>query len=550
MKRDEFFHFVLIPFIIGILGGFSAILFRKLINFFEFLYSEINMFSDDRLYLLTMPFLFWFSYFLISKLLINTSNVTLDNIAKKISIMSGNFSLLKGFLVLFLTSLNIGFGVPVGREAPIAKLGGLFGEVLLKFINVLKVNIPIYLGAAVSSSIAATFNAPLAGIILGLEIIIGRINTYIIIPMIVSCATATMMAREYLGDYTAFFVPHLEFKSIYFYLVPLEGLFFGVMAVLLFYFLNFFREIRVGFRKKWLKIVIFNGFVVGLLIYLVPQSRGVGYEYVTALFKDGFTVHQVFIIMVVKFLAVVITLGSGLFGGLMSPSIFIGAFGGYFLGDVFIHLGVDPKVLALVGSVAMLSAVSRAPLRSSVIIIELTHSYQLLIPSLIIGSISSFIVSKFEVGGYFKRSLIQKGIDIENPNVIKFLKILKISKYLKNIPSLKEETSLQKAKRIFKKYHIKNIAVTNEKNYFKGVVSVKDLRRKYFRIKKLKVKDLVNSKVIYLKEDAEVEEIVKILGLLNSSEVPFVSKDGKYLGMVDIKAIVRDLSLVDRYKII
>jgi CIC family chloride channel protein len=550
MRKDEFLHFVLIPLIIGILGGFSAVLFRWFIKYFEHLYQKMDVFHSNLSYLFTMPLVFWFSYYLISKLLINTSNVTLDNIAKKISIMAGNFSILKGFLVLFLTSFNIGFGAPVGREAPIAKLGGLLGEVFLKIVHVPKVNIPIYLGAAVSSAIAATFNAPLAGIILGIEIIIGKINTYIIIPMIVSCATATMFAREFLGDYTAFFVPHLEFREIYFYIVPILGVVFAILSIVMFYFFDFFRELRVVFRHKWNKIVLFNGFVVGVLIYVVPESMGVGYEYITALFKGDFGIHQALIIMTVKFIAVVITIGSGLFGGLMSPSIFIGSFGGYFIGGLFVHFGVDPKVLALVGSVAMLSGISRAPLRSSIIIIELTHSYQMLIPSLIVGSITAFIVAKFEPGGYFKRSLIQKGIDIENPKVVKFLKSIEFSKYYKNIQPVNYETSLAKISKLFRKYHTKYLPVVDENNILVGMVSLRDLRKHYFNRKKLKVKDIMNKKPLILHKNSGLDELIKTLGLFNASTIPYVDENGKYVSMIDLNKIYKDLALIDRYKLI
>ncbi|NPA87923.1 chloride channel protein [Caminibacter pacificus] len=549
MRRDEFLHFVFIPVVLGIIGGFSAILFRKLIAFFKFLFVNINFLHNDVFYLFTMPFIFLFSYFLINKLLINTSNITLDHIAKKISLMAGNFSIIKGLLVLFLTSLNIGFGLPVGREAPIAKLGGLLGEIFIKIIKVAKVNIPIYLAAAVSSAIAATFNAPLAGVILAIEIIVGRINTYIIIPLIVSTATATLIAREFLGDYTAFFVPHLEFSNIYFYIVPIVGVVFALLSVVVFYFFEFFRKLRVTLKDYWYKIVVFNGFLVGLLIWAVPEIRGVGYEYITALFKNGFDFYQVFIITFTKLIAIIITFGSGLFGGLMSPSIFIGAFGGYMIGDFFIHLGADPRVLALVGSVAMLAGISKAPLRSTIIIIELTHSYQLLIPSLIASSITAFIVSKYEPGGYFKRSLIQKGIDIENPNVLRFLDKMKVYSYLVYIEPLRADLSVKEAFLHFRKNNFKSMPVVDENNKLIGVLSFKDIRLK-LKNKNEKIKNVLNTHPIVWRENYKSDEIVKVLGLISSEYVPYVNVSGEYEGMVNLKKLLKDLSMIDRYKII
>ena len=332
--------------------------------------------------------------------------------------------------------------------------------------------------------------------------------------------------------------------------MPIEGVFFAFLALIMAYFFDIFREMRIKYKRKWDKIVILNGFIVGLLIVAVPEIRGVGYSYVTALFRDGFTFTQVFVITAVKLIAVIIAIGSGLFGGLMSPSIFIGAFGGYFLGDVFIYFNVDPKVFALVGSVAMLSGISRAPLRSSVIIIELTHSYQLLIPSLIAASITSFIVAKFEPGSYFKRSLIQKGIDIENQKVLDFLNKIKFEKYLLNITPVTEDTKISKIKTLFKKHHIRYLPVVNNDNVLVGIISVRDLRKAYFKSKNMKTRDLMSRHPVIFHKDISVEEMVKILGMLSASYVPYVDKENRYMGMLDLHKLLKDLSMIKGYKII
>jgi CIC family chloride channel protein len=551
MNKNEFIHFLFIPLVIGILGALSAIGFRWLIDLFSNLYQTINIFHNNSFLLLIIPFLFWLSHFLITKLSINPSNVTLDNIAKKISILRGNFSILKGFLMLFLTSLNIGFGIPLGREAPIAKLGGLLGDILFKYAHINKVNLPIYLGASVSSAIAATFNAPLAGIILGLEIIIGKINTYIIIPMIVACATSTLLASEFLGNYRAFYVPHMQYSDKYLYIVPFEGILFAFITLGMFIFFDLFRELRVLLRHQWEKIIIFNGLIVAIFLYLVPQSKGVGYEYVTALFtSNSLNAEHIFLILIVKFIVVVISLSSGLFGGLMSPSIFIGAFGGYLFGDILFFNNIDPRIMALIGTVAMLGGMSRAPLRSSIIIVELTQSYQLLIPSLIAASISSFIVAKFEPGSYFRRSLVQKGIDLQNPKVMLFIQNIDFSKYFKYVKPIKDDVFVSKLFHIFRKRHIRYVPVVDNNNKLIGVVSVRDLRKRFFNKKHKLIKNIMSKKPIVFSESSSVNEIIKVLGLMNSTVVPYIDKNGKYIAMIDLNKLIKDIAMQDRYKII
>ena len=232
----------------------------------------MDVYHTNLIYIFVIPAVFYISHKVISKAPINPSNITIDEIAKKIMLISGNFSLLKGFIVLILTSFSIGFGVPVGREGPIAKLGGLISEVFLKIIKAPRINLPIYLSAGVSSAIAATFNAPIAGIIFGIEMIMGKINSYILIPLIIACTTSTLISRELIGDFTAFYVPHLIYNNDYLIFVPIEAIFFGVLSLIFLFSIKKFRFLKYKYHQKWPEIVIFLGIFVGLLIYLTKLS--------------------------------------------------------------------------------------------------------------------------------------------------------------------------------------------------------------------------------------------------------------------------------------
>ena len=539
----EILHFFIIPIIIGIIGGFSAIVFREFISFFTLIYNSIDIFHSTYFYLFTMPLIFYISYIIVTKLAINPSNVTIDEVAKKISLMVGKFSFLKGIIVLFITSLSIGFGVPVGREGPIAKLGGLMSEIFLIVSKVPRIDLPIYLSAGVSSAIAATFNAPIAGIIFGIEIIIGKINSYIIIPLVISCATATLIAREFLGDFTAFYVPHLFYDERYLFYVPLEAIILGFVCAFFMFSLKQFRIMRVTYRKYWGIVVLILGLIVGALIVLTPQTRGVGYEYVEKIFHDTYNSFDALKIMFAKLIGVILSIGSGIFGGIMSPSIFIGAFGGYWFGNELVQYGLDPLVFALIGSATMLAGVSRAPLRSSIIITELTHSYQLLLPILVSSSIASFILSKMEPGSYFKRGLIQRGIDIENEDIIKYLEQCDLKKFIEKVKPLKSDTSLKSAIKIFKKLHISYLPVVEDEKLI-GIVSLRDIRKRHFLRKKrgIKVEEIMSKEPFSISEDYLQEDIFKALSMLNANYIPYTTKDGKYIGMININKLLKDLS--------
>ena len=550
MILEELVHFFIIPVIIGMIGGASAFLFRFFVRFFTSIYSLMDVFHSAYFYLITMPVLFYVSNYLITKLLINQSNVTIDEIAKKISFMAGKFSFFKGYLVLVLTSISIGFGVPIGREGPIAKLGGLLSEVFLLIGKTQRINLPIYLSAGVSAAIAATFNAPIAGIIFGIEIIIGRINSYIVIPLVVSCATATLISRELIGDFTAFYVPHLTYDNKYLLYVPIEAIFFSLISIMLVFFLKEFRVLRVRYRKRWSYVVILLGFIVGLIIVLDPQVKGVGYKYVSALFGNAYDTKEALYIMLSKLLGVILSIGSGIFGGLMSPTIFIGAFGGYWLGGEFLQYGMDPRVFALVGSAAMLSGISRAPLRSSIIITELTHSYQLLLPILIASSITGYILSKFEPGSYFKRSLIQKGIDIENETINSYLQKSNLSKFIEKVQALDAGTPIKIVIKRFKSLHVSYLPVVKG-GILVGVVSLRDIRKRHFmHRKKLYAIDIMSAEPFSISQGHSKEDIFKALTVLNIGYVPYVDENKKYIGMLNLNRLIKDMSFTQKiYKI-
>ncbi len=549
-SRGEILHFFIIPIVIGSIGGFSAIFFRKLIDFFSYLYNIFDIYHSNYFYILTMPFLFWVSNLLINKFLIDKTNVTIDNIAKKISLMSGKFSYIKGLFVLFLSSLSIGFGAPVGREAPIAKMGGILSEIFLKLTKTQRIDLPIFLSAGISAAIAATFNAPIAGIIFGLEIIIGKINAYIVIPLMVSCVTATAIAREYIGNFTAFYVPPINYDDKYLIFIPFEAIFFSVICIIFLKSIRKFEFLRYKFRRKWSYIVLAIGFLVAVIIIIEPHTKGVGYGFISQLYSDAYDKQDILFIFLLKIVGVVLSFGSGIFGGLMSPSIFIGSFGGYWFGDFFVNFGLDPKVFAIIGSSAMLAGVSKAPLRTSIIMTELTHTYELLLPILIASSITGYLLSKSEPGSYFKRSLIQKGIDLDNKLVENYFEKCDLTKFLKKITPISEDAGIREIRKIFRRYHVRYIPVIKDEKLV-GIISLRDYRKKYLtKRRNIKAVDIMSHHPYYIKEGYSSKDIFKALSTLDVNLIPYTNKDGKYLGMIDISRLLKDISLSENvYKI-
>ncbi len=527
-------HFFFIPITLGILGGFSALLFRRLISYSHSIL--ITFFKVPYAYPFLLPIVFLFTYQISRKLLVSPENVTVDEIAKKIALERGGFDPQKGLLVLLLTSFNIGFGAPVGREGPIAKLGGVLSELFNKIFRSDGLHFPIYLTCGVSAALSATFNAPAAAVLFGTEVVLGKINSYILIPLLISSSTATLVARYFLGNFRAFVVPHLTYSTSEIPFFPFVSLLAAVSVLAISYSLKFFEFLRLSLKDYWHLASLVLGLLVGFLLYLTPQAAGVGYREITDLFFGNFSPEKAGEIAFIKGLAVVLTFGSGVFGGFMAPAIFMGAFGGYSLGALF---SSHPQVFALAGTAAFLSAISGAPLRSSLIIVELTHSYQLIVPILFTSALTNYFMGIFFQSRFFKRALFHKGIDVEKVLIENFT----IKDFIVPVEPVGEEEEVEKVKQRLLEGKERYLPVVNPLNKLVGIISLRDISVASFYDFSLKVKDVMVKEPFFISEDSDLSELLKAVSLIEKGKLPVVDRNRFYLGMFDCDRFIRELSL-------
>jgi len=527
-------HFFLIPVLLGLLGGLSAFLFRALISLFNSLFN--SSFGSPAYYPFVIPIIFSITFLISRKLLVSPENVTIDEIARKVALERGGFDPKKGLLILGFTSFNIGFGAPVGREGPIAKLGGVLAELVNKVLKVDGLHFPIYLTCGISSALSATFNAPVAAVLFGAEVVLGKINSYILIPLIVSSATATVVARYFLGDFRAFWVPHLSYDSSELPLFLVVSVLAAASVLLILNLLKFFTFLRSSLKDYWYFAVITCGLLVGFLLWMFPQTAGVGYEQVTLLFKGAYSPEKAGEIAFVKALAVCLTFGSGVFGGFMAPAIFIGAFGGFSVGS---FISSTPGAFALAGAAAFLTGISGAPLRSSLIIVELTHNYQLIVPILLTSAFTNYFLGALSQVRFFKRTLYHKGIDIEK--LLPF-KELSIDKFITFVEPVNESSSVSLLKERFLKEAERYIPVVNDDNRLVGIVSVRDLRLTLFFGEDLKVRDVMTSEPFFIYKDSSLSDLIKAISLLDRGKIPVVERDRSYVGMFSCDDFLKALT--------
>jgi len=301
-----------------------------------------------------------------------------------------------GVVKLFASSLTIGTGGSAGREGPIVQMGGSVGSTLAQALGFTRRDLVVLVGCGSAGGIAASFNAPIAGAMFALEIILREFEVRVFAPIMLASVTATMTARAMAGMHTAPHEFHLRSTPELLAYVAL-GILGGVMAVSYTRGMDFADALFHGRIQNaisaWLGSqsdtvrCVLGGLVVGALGIAVPAIMGSGAESLSAATAGELTWHVLVAAAVLKLVATAVTLGSGASGGTFFPSLFIGGMSGGAFGALLEHLfpGATggPGSYALVGMAACVAGFTRAPLTAIVIVFELTNDYTAILPLMV-----------------------------------------------------------------------------------------------------------------------------------------------------------------------
>ncbi|MCH8885785.1 MAG: chloride channel protein [SAR324 cluster bacterium] len=348
-------------------------------------------------------------------------------------ITKGGFIRPRVVLVKSLASaITIGSGGSVGREGPIVQIGATIGSTLGYLLHLPPRTMRTFVACGAAGGIAATFNAPIAGALFAVEIILGDFGFIQLGPIITSAVTATVVSRAVVGNFSAFEVPDYHLVNP-FELIPYIGLglLCGVVAVIFIRLLDkmewlFERKIRIHDALK----PALGGLAIGLIGLQFPEIFGVGYEAVNAALHGNIALELMALLVLVKLVATTITLASGGSGGIFAPSLFLGAMTGGTVGKAvntfFPAWSAASGAYALVGMAAMVGATTQAPITAIVIIFELTNDYKIILPLMISTIVAVLTASTLWRDSIYTHKLRRKGIDMESgpdANVLKKVRV-------------------------------------------------------------------------------------------------------------------------------
>lgn len=383
---------------------------------------------------------------------------------------------------ILASALSIATGGSVGREGPIVQIGGAIGSSVGQLFRVRAVQMKTLVGCGVAAGIAAGFNAPMAGTLFALELIVSDFGLTAFTPILVSAVVATAVTHHFSGNVTAFILPEFDVVSVW--EMPLY-LVLGLVAGLVGYV--FSRSIYVAedlsAKTKvplWIRPAL-GGLVVGCIAQGYPHVLGAGYGTILRLFDGAFSLQLLLGLVVLKIIATSATVGSGGSGGVFVPSLFIGAMLGAGFGVVMNHLfpehTASPAAYALVGMAAVNGACTLAPLSAIVVLLEITGRYNMMLPLMLAVGVASLVSRKLSPESIYTERLRRMGIHSHHGQDVNILRAIPVARAVRHgEAAIADTASFASLIGLALDTRRNVIFTTDDQARFTGVIVLQDLK--------------------------------------------------------------------------
>jgi len=380
------------------------------------------------------------------------------------------------------SAICIGSGGSAGREGPIVQIGSALGSTIGQMFRMSGDRVKILVGCGAAAGISSVFNAPIAGVIFSLEIILGDFAIKTFSPVILSSVVASVITRTFLGNHPAFAVPDYSLVSAWeIPMYAVMGIALGAVAVMFTRGLDQMETVFDNWKiPTWSKPAI-GGLLMGCLAIFYPQVLADGYQTIRLTLYGNMEVWLLVILIFGKTLATCLTLGSGSSGGIFAPSLFIGAVAGGSFGVLanFLFPGVTatPGAYALVGMAGMVAGATHAPITALLIIFEMTSDYRIILPLMVTVVFSALVAGKLFPHSIYTVKLVKRGIDLKGGKDVNILKSHKVSEIVDNqFETIPAATTLLDIFHTIERSRESYFVVVDRNGFMKGIVSFQDIR--------------------------------------------------------------------------
>lgn len=459
------------------------------------------------------------------------------------------------------SAITIGFGGSVGAEAPIVLTGSAIGSNLGQLFKLDKRSLMVLAGCGAAAAIAGIFKAPIAGLVFTLEVLMVDLSMASLLPILVSCVTATCFSYIFVGD-SSLFTFNLD-NAWLLERVPsnlLLGVFCGVVSL---YFMRTMTACEDGFAKlskrPYLKLLV-GGALLSTLIFLFPSLYGEGYAAIDILlngkteadwnavmnnslfYGNGhLLVVYIGLVIVTKVFATSATNGGGGCGGTFAPSLFIGGFSGFFFARLWNMYEVGPyapeKNFALLGMAGVMAGVMHAPLTGIFLIAELTGGYQLFMPLIIVSVVSTLTISIFEPHSIYAMRLARQGKLVTHHTDQSVLTLMRLDSVIeREYTAVTPDMPLSKLVRAFSDSHTSFLPVLDKAGTLLGEVDMTKNRHIIFRTElynKFTVEQLMTECPAKIGAADPMGEAMKLFEKTSALYLPVVDVSNRLIGYID-----------------
>lgn len=543
---------IIIAIIIGVIAGYAAVGIRFLIEEFSHLSypgdgSVLENIISTPWYLVILvptigglivgPLIYFFAP--------EAKGHGVPEVMQAILLKGGKIRPRVAAIKALASAITIGTGGSVGREGPIIQIGSSIGSTVGQIFKVPQKKLKTLVACGAAAGIAAAFNAPIAGALFAVEIILMDFAVAQFSPIVISAVMATVISHSYEGNLAAFSVPAYEYASpyeigFYFILGAASGLVSYLFIKVLYYSEDFFdNKVKI---PDYIKPVI-GGIGIGLMALLFPQIMGVGYDSINNALHGNMIWYLALGLVFLKIIATSLTLGSGGSGGIFAPSLFMGAMLGYFFGalmnQLFPEITANPGAYALVAMGGLVAGTTRAPITAIIIVFELTYDYEIILPLMVTSIVSLIVSSYLSRESIYTLKLLLRGISIKEgteTNVMESILIKDV--YNKNFTPIEVTDNFSKVVNTVLSGKGVEFPVVNKESNIVGIISMNDLKELLFEKDSLNslliAGDLANTDFRVLTPDDNCKEALEIMRLRDFEGIPIVEtiNSKKIIGML------------------
>ena len=572
--------------VVGVATGLAAVFFIRLITYIQIFFyggGEAIFPALGRLWIILIPVIGGLLVGpIIAKFAVEAKGHGVPEVMQALILHGGRIRPRVALAKIIASALCIGTGGSAGREGPIVQVGSALGSSIGQWLHLSDDRIKNLVACGAAAGIAATFNAPIAGVVFAIEVLLSELQVAVFGNVVVSAVAASIISRILLGARPAFEIPTYVMHSfweilLYVFLGLLAALVGNLFIRMLYYTEDVFERLAI---PLWLKPAT-GALLLGILAYCYPYLGTISYissadmtlglplvENYPHIFGSGFAFLEevlqgrapfflIFLLIFLKPLATSFTLGSGNSGGVFAPSLFTGAMLGGSFGYLAMHLfpglSIEIGAYALVGMAAVFSAAARAPLTSMLIVFEMSNDYRLILPLMAAGMVASTFAQWLQPESIYTLKLSKRGIRFEQGRDMDIMQTVQVDEVMNQAPiTMQDEASVADLFAAFHETHLGGFPVLNGKNELYGMVTLQDmertiqnmertLHRKDVTLRDLKVWDVASPDPVTVFPDEPIWSAIRKMAPRDLARLPVVARSNpkQFVGLISRSDILR-----------